>query len=122
MILGLGQDALLSQDLVSRLNKKGIYFLYQASRQVIGATTGISWICSDDLELPNPLAEEWDCYKAHLVDSGISLNTKPDELIWTGGDKSGIISVKNIYAALSNLLWITNKEDGGKSYGNGSVQ
>jgi len=81
MILGLVQDSLLSHELVERLNKKGMYFLYQASIQVIGVSTGKSWLCSEDLDLPNILVEEWDCYKTHLVESGISLNNKPDELI-----------------------------------------
>jgi hypothetical protein len=60
MILGLGHDSLLSQELVERLNQKGIYFLHQASIQAIGVSTGKSWLCSEDLDLPNILAEEWD--------------------------------------------------------------
>jgi hypothetical protein len=105
VILGMGQEAFLSQDLVSCLNKKGIHFLYQASRQRMGAATGTRWINSAELDLAEPLAEEWDCYRQSLIESGISLGEKQDELIWIGGDKSGNISVKNIYEALSNSLW-----------------
>ena len=51
------------------------------------------------------MAEEWDSYRRHLIDSGIKLMDRPDELIWIGGDKSGQITVKNVYEALSNKIW-----------------
>jgi hypothetical protein len=40
-----------------------------------------------------------------MAESGIYLANKPYELIWTGGDKLGVILVNNIYEALSNQLW-----------------
>jgi hypothetical protein len=40
-----------------------------------------------------------------LIDTGIYLVNRPDELLWNGGDASGQISVKNVYEALSNKLW-----------------
>jgi hypothetical protein len=39
--------------------------------------------------------------------------------VWTGGDSSGIISVKNIYKALINSLDFPFTTDGYKSSGNG---
>jgi hypothetical protein len=59
------------------------------------------------MDLTNPLAEEWNCYRQSLKESGISLTVNQDELIWIGGDKSGNISTNNIYEAFSNILWIT---------------
>jgi hypothetical protein len=50
-----------------------------------------------------------------LIESGISLVDKQDELIWTGGDKSGFISVKNVYEALSKICGITISGDGGEN-------
>jgi len=79
-------------------------------------------VCSEDLDLLIILAEEWDHYRALLAELGISLVNKLDELIWIGGDFSGVISVKNIYEALSNILWKKNKEDGGNNYGIGNAQ
>jgi hypothetical protein len=38
--------------------------------------------------------------KRTLIEAGVSLKENPDKLMWTGGDSSGIISVKNIYLAL----------------------
>ena len=88
MILGMGQGAFLSQDLVSRLNQREIHFLYQASQQQNGSATGTIWINNAELDLAEPLAEEWDRYRKSLIESGISLTIKQDELIWIGGDKS----------------------------------
>jgi hypothetical protein len=51
------------------------------------------------------MVDEWDSYRRHLIDSGIKLVDRPDELIWIGGDNSGQISVKNVYEALSNKIW-----------------
>jgi len=53
------------------------------------------------------LAVEWDYYRQSLIELGISLGEKMDELIWVGGDNSGNISIKNIYEALLNSLWKT---------------
>jgi hypothetical protein len=35
----------------------------------------------------------------------VQLQNKEDELKWTGGDKSGLIFVKNVYCALTNKIW-----------------
>jgi hypothetical protein len=51
------------------------------------------------------LALEWDDFCKVLSGSGVQLQNKEDELMWTGGDKSGLISVKNVYTALTNKLW-----------------
>jgi hypothetical protein len=51
------------------------------------------------------LAKEWDLYCRGLAEAGIMLLERPDELNWIGGDKSGIISVKNIYGALASKIW-----------------
>jgi hypothetical protein len=55
--------------------------------------------------LVGELAAEWDRYRQNLIGSGIKLVDRSDELIWTGGDSSGQISVKNVYSALSKKLW-----------------
>jgi ribonuclease HI len=47
---------------------------------------------------------EWDSFTAALKCAGISLTDAQDSLIWAGGDASGIVSVKNIYAALLPAL------------------
>jgi hypothetical protein len=40
-----------------------------------------------------------------LVSSGIHLQPTEDMLLWTGGDHSGMLTVKNVYTALSKKLW-----------------
>jgi hypothetical protein len=37
--------------------------------------------------------------------SGISISDRHDELRWTGGDCSGLITTKNVYNALATELW-----------------
>jgi hypothetical protein len=104
-IMGMGQDSYLSQDLINILNQKNIYLLFQASRVSIRGSMSQSWVHSVELGLEADFADEWDSYRRHLIDSGIKLVDMPDELIWTGGDKSGQITVKNVYEALSNKIW-----------------
>jgi hypothetical protein len=43
---------------------------------------------------------EWDHYRRALQASGVIYLKKVDELIWIGGDSSGNLSAKNVYAAL----------------------
>jgi hypothetical protein len=35
----------------------------------------------------------------------VQLQNKEDELMWTKGDKSRLISIKNVYTTLTNNLW-----------------
>jgi len=43
-----------------------------------------------------------------LSRSGIPLNDTDDQMLWSGGDCSGYLIVKNVYAAITNTLWNTN--------------
>jgi hypothetical protein len=62
------------------------------------------WLHSRDLPLFGSMALEWDSYTAALKQAGISLTDARDSLIWAGGDATGRVSVKNIYAALLPAL------------------
>jgi hypothetical protein len=55
---------------------------------------------SEKLEFSGEQASEWENYISELNGVGISLDNTKDTLLWTGGDSSGNITVKNIYAAL----------------------
>jgi hypothetical protein len=63
-----------------------------------------AWTGSRDLCLREPLASEWNRFTSTLKSAMISLNADPDALLWAGGDASGSITVKNIYAALQHQL------------------
>jgi len=104
-ILGMGRDSFLSQDLVNYLNRGNIHLLFQANRITERGTLGQSWYNTIALGLEVNLAVEWDIFRRNLIDIGIVLMDRPDELIWTRGDMLGQISVKNVYEALSNKLW-----------------
>jgi hypothetical protein len=43
-----------------------------------------------------------------LTQMGIQLTNSDDIPQWTGGDRSGLITVQNVYAAISNSIWHTN--------------
>jgi hypothetical protein len=58
------------------------------------------WLNNADLRLSGTLASEWDCFVKELMGVGVSLFDFNDTLLWTGGDATGKISVKNIYSAL----------------------
>jgi hypothetical protein len=51
------------------------------------------------------LALEWSKFCRDLIGSGVQLQKIEDELIWTGGDNLGILSVKNVYNSLAKKLW-----------------
>jgi hypothetical protein len=97
----MGQDYYLSHDLINCLNQKNIHLLFQVSWISDRGPLGQSWFHNVELGLE----EEWDIYRRNLIDSGIILVDRPDELIWTGGDMSAQITVKNVYESLSNKLW-----------------
>jgi hypothetical protein len=51
------------------------------------------------------LAKEWECYYNLPSGVGIQLQDREDELKWSGGDKSGALTVKNVYRALAGITW-----------------
>jgi hypothetical protein len=70
-----------------------------------------NWKDSEELELTWELSTEWIQFRRALQAVGVIVTGNEDELIWTGGDTSGVISVKNVYEAListQNLPLITS--------------
>jgi ribonuclease HI len=60
------------------------------------------------LGITGDLAAEWDQFRIALIDSGASIQDKDDELMWTGGDTSGSLTVKNAYLALLSTQGLTS--------------
>jgi hypothetical protein len=104
-ILGIDDSSLLSQDLLVALKNKNIRYLFQARAQSSLGFITDQWKSSLDLGLSGSMAIEWNSFCKALIDSGIHLQPRDDILIWTGGDHSGILSVKNVYNALAKKLW-----------------
>jgi hypothetical protein len=109
-ILGMGIKAQLSSRLLERLHNLGHHYLFHLKAPHNSSTLGESWITSSMLLLDRELSAEWIRYTQHLNEAGICLQERPDNLIWTGGDKSGIISVRNIYKALTEEIWPTRDQ------------
>jgi hypothetical protein len=105
VILGMGKDSFLSKELVDSLNQKNVHLLYQASCDLLQGTLCSTWLDCTTLELEGDLALEWEKYKNILISSGIHLQDHPDVLLWTGGDNSGQLMVKNVYNAVATKLW-----------------
>jgi hypothetical protein len=59
-ILGMGKDSILSVELITCLNSKNVYFLYQASRASIQGSICSNWLDNTDLGLEGDYASEWD--------------------------------------------------------------
>jgi hypothetical protein len=66
---------------------------------------GTNWHSSDALGLVGDLALEWNSFRCALINNGVQLLEKPDQLIWMGGDESGQLTVKNAYEALEKKKW-----------------
>jgi hypothetical protein len=105
VILGMGKDSLLSDELIEKLNSKSIFLLYQASCPQVQGTIRANWLSSTDLELEGDMATEWETFRKNLKSSGILLQNHPDTLLWMGGDNSGILSVNNVYNAIATKFW-----------------
>jgi len=58
-----------------------------------------NWYTSDELELEGNLASERNTFHRALINIGVQMHVRPDELKWTSGNSSALISVKNVYEA-----------------------
>jgi hypothetical protein len=59
------------------------------------------WKSNEDLELIGNHASDWDKYTAELNRVGVTLHEDvKDTLLWTGGNSSGNLTVKNYYDAI----------------------
>ena len=71
-ILGIGQSAILLEELIEVINIKGIYYLSQAKEMSqVGHITS-NWISSDDLELSGRLQVEWKAFCVALINNKIT--------------------------------------------------
>jgi ribonuclease HI len=106
-ILGLGRKAILSSSLRAHLHDKSLHFLHQFHRPTLTGPLGDSWLSGLDLQLDPIYRTEWDEFTHQLKASGVRLHSQADSLIWTGGDRSGLLTAKNVYLALAAHNWKT---------------
>jgi hypothetical protein len=59
-----------------------------------------NWKDNEELELTGELSMEWLQFRQALQAVGVIVTRNENELIWTEGDTSGVISVKNVYEEL----------------------
>jgi hypothetical protein len=111
IILGLGPSSYLSSQLIGVLKHKNISVLAHVWNQEDHDTYLSNWKDSEELELTWELSTKWLQFRWALQAAGVIVTGNEDELIWTGGNTSGVISVKNVYEALlstQNLPLITS--------------
>jgi hypothetical protein len=104
-ISGLKEASLLSEDLIREINRKHIFFLFQASRPSSLSLLGQNWVTSTIWDWKGTLAMSGKITETYFLHAGIVLKENPDELSWIGDDNTGLISVKNVYNTLSNKFW-----------------
>ena len=107
-ILGMGDATLLSEELLVAINGKGIFFLYQAQKEAQVGIITLNWFSSTDLELTRQLQEEWSLFRRALILNGVFLQANPDILKWSGGNSTGLITVKNVYLEATTMKWNNN--------------
>jgi ribonuclease HI len=100
--------SILPPQLIAHLNSKNIWYLYQARDCSRSGLFSDRWISSATLELNVEHASCWNTFCTELTCSGIHLNDTDDQFLWSGGDHSGHLTVKNAYATITNTLWHTN--------------
>jgi hypothetical protein len=104
MIMGLGKASIFTQERVASVNQRNIHYLYQASKVLRPGMICSTWLESDELDLDGDQAIEWNSFRRSLIGFGVQLTDRPDELKWTGGDNSSILTIKNIYSAIATKL------------------
>jgi hypothetical protein len=87
------------------LKSRGLHFLFQLTGLGRQGAILARWKSVMEVGLTGAEAVEWTRFIRDLDQVGITLTDQPDELIWTGGNNSGIISAKNAYVALATKLW-----------------
>jgi hypothetical protein len=100
----------LSTSLIDKLNNHRILYLYQARHVPSRGDFFTDWVGGVNLELEEDEAVEWEKFRKNLIDSGINLQDRPDTLLWTGGDKTGQLTTKNVYEAVATKIWTTKVE------------
>jgi hypothetical protein len=104
-ILGMGESAILSEELIRIINRQGIHHLYQAAENNRAGSSTSIWYSGAALNLSGQHLIEWELFRRGLINSGIQLHDLPDALIWTGGDQTSITSVKKFYLAVEKKKW-----------------
>jgi hypothetical protein len=99
-IIGMGEEAILLDELISAINRRGIYYLFQAYCEPIVGMVGSNWLSNEEMGSVDCLAAEWKQFRRTLINAEILLNEKSHEFTWLGGDASGKISVKNAFVAV----------------------
>lgn len=61
------------------------------SRSISVGLLGQNWVSNIELGLWEDLDLEWESFRRLLLDSGIFLTKRRDELMWIGGDRSSLI-------------------------------
>jgi hypothetical protein len=100
----------LSPEILCVLKPINITFLFQARGEVFTTYLDSYWKYSGELGLSDDLANEWNCYCSYLLGVGIQLHDRQDELKWSGGDKLGELTIKNVYR---DVIEIRQKTIGG---------
>jgi hypothetical protein len=121
-ILGMGDNSFLSIHLQDALRDKDIQTLAQMRNPFNDQTTSSYWLTSDELGLEGDLALEWEMYRRALIDSGALIQDNNDQLLWIGGDKSGIPSAKNFYSSIISSKSLSKVESWRLSIWNWKIQ
>ena len=58
-----------------------------------------NWIISTELDLEGQLTSEWNNFQCAIINIGVQLLMRPNELKWMGGNSLGLILVKKVYGA-----------------------
>jgi hypothetical protein len=100
----MGDKSILSEPLISHLNDNRISVLAQVKAPNSVDSITEAWLSSEVLGIRGRLATEWEQYRRALLGAGITIRDSTDTLVWTGGDSSGNMTVKNVYSALISTL------------------
>jgi len=100
----MSDRSILSEPLLSHLNDIRITVLAQVRARISADSITETWLSSGSLGLRGRLASKWEQYRKALRGACIAIRNLADTLVWTRGDSSGNMTVKNVYSALISTL------------------
>ena len=114
-------DLTLSTDLINHLRERRISIFPQITTSLSRSPLSPIWKREISLGLINGLAMEWEVYITNLYNTGVCIGDGCETLLWVGGMKYGIPSVKDIIPPFIYLLPISMLMNGSIELGHGRL-
>jgi hypothetical protein len=109
-ILGMGKSSFITKKLQASLDLRDMKTLDQIKIHTEDQSPSTNWMSSNDLALSIALEKEWYLYTLALIKLGATLIAEKDNLMWSGGDDSGISTTNFFYMSIMKVKKLAKTE------------